>query len=420
MTRFRDLARNHDFTVLWIGQTVSELGSRMSMFVYPLLGYQLTGSAVVASLAEAAYLVGMAIALLPAGLLADRLHRGRVMRLASGTGVLLYASLVAAILADRLTVPHLLAVGVLTGAAAGVFAPAELSAVRSVVPTEQLPAALSQNQARQHVANLLGGPVGGALYGLVRWLPFAADAVSYAVSFVLLGRIRADLSPAPRVEPAPRVSEDLRAGFEFIGRNPFLRVLLAWAPLSNLVINAVVFVAILRLLQGGFSPAAIGLTDAAAGACGILGALAAPAIIDRFPTGWLTVAVGWSFVPLMVPVIFWNHPAVVALSLGSGLLLNPAGNAGIGSYRIAITPLELQGRVTSTMQFTSWMTIPFAPLLGGALLGELGGPAAVAVLTVTAATVAMIPTLSRSVRSVPRPASWTTVDAVVAPAPAAA
>jgi hypothetical protein len=197
-------------------------------------------------------------------------------------------------------------------------------------------------------------------------------------------------------------------------------VLLAWAPLSNLVINAVVFVAILRLLQGGFSPAAIGLTDAAAGACGILGALAAPTIIDRFPTGWLTVAVGWSFVPLMVPVIFWNHPAVVALSLGSGLLLNPAGNAGIGSYRIAITPLELQGRVTSTMQFTSWMTIPFAPLLGGALLGELGGPAAVAVLTVTAATVAMIPTLSRSVRSVPRPASWTTVDAVVAPAPAAA
>ncbi len=43
MTGYRDLARNHDFTVLWIGQTASELGSRVSMFVFPLLAYQLTG-----------------------------------------------------------------------------------------------------------------------------------------------------------------------------------------------------------------------------------------------------------------------------------------------------------------------------------------------------------------------------------------
>ena len=43
MTGYRHLARNHDFTVLWVGQTVSELGSRVSMFVFPLLAYRLTG-----------------------------------------------------------------------------------------------------------------------------------------------------------------------------------------------------------------------------------------------------------------------------------------------------------------------------------------------------------------------------------------
>ena len=39
MTGYRQLARNHDFTALWVGQTVSELGSRVSMFVFPLIAY---------------------------------------------------------------------------------------------------------------------------------------------------------------------------------------------------------------------------------------------------------------------------------------------------------------------------------------------------------------------------------------------
>ena len=54
MTSFRSLAHNHDFTVLWVGQTISELGSRMSMFVFPLLAFQLTGSALAAAVAESA------------------------------------------------------------------------------------------------------------------------------------------------------------------------------------------------------------------------------------------------------------------------------------------------------------------------------------------------------------------------------
>ena len=75
-------------------------------------------------------------------------------------------SLAVAGVLGALTVPHLFAVALLTGVGAGVFAPAEMSAVRTVVPTEQLPTALSQHQARQHVANLVGGPLGGVLYAV--------------------------------------------------------------------------------------------------------------------------------------------------------------------------------------------------------------------------------------------------------------
>lgn len=416
MAGFRSLARNHDFTVLWTGQAISEIGSRMSAFVLPLIGYQLTGSTAVAAVAEGAFLLGTAISLLPAGVLADRLHRGRLMRASSATGLLAYASLTAAMVLGHLTVAHLVVAAFVAGAASGLFEPAELSAVRTVVSRADLPTALSQNQARQHVASLLGGPVGGALYGVLRWLPFAADTLSYAISFVLLGRIRADLSAPASEAPAQRLRSDLAEGFAFVARHAFLRVLLVWAALVNLTLNALFFVAILRLLQGGFSAGQIGLADGAAALCGLVGAVVAPALIDRFATGALTVVIAWTWVPLLIPLALWNHPAVMALALGAGLLLNPTCNAGIGAYRVAITPPELQGRVAAAMQFASWSTMPLAPVIGGVLLAGLGGSGAIAVLTAATAGTALILTLSRSVRSVPRPDAWVvdTEDAALA------
>ena len=327
--------------------------------------------------------------------------------MASASGVLLYVSLVAASLAGALTIVHLLTVAVLTGAAAGLFAPAEISAVRSVVTTDELPTALAQHQARQHVAALVGAPVGGALYAVTRWLPFAVDAVSYAVSWFLLGRIRTDLS-ASRGPGPQRPGQELASGLRFIRQHPFLRVHLVWAMLTNLVVNALFFTAVLRLIQAGFPPLQIGLVETAAGVCGVLGALAAPTVIDRFATGHLTVAIAWSLTPLVVPMALVNDPAVVAAALGIGLFLNPAGNAGIGAYRIAVTPDELQGRIQSTTQFLSMSVLPLAPLLSGLLLGRLGGGEAVAVLGLLTALVALIPTLSPTMRTLPRPALWRT------------
>ncbi|WP_435770221.1 MFS transporter [Nocardioides sp. SYSU DS0651] len=405
MTAYRSLARNRDFTALWIGATISELGTRVTTFAMPLVAFAVTGSTLWAAAAEAAYLLGMVAVLLPAGVAADRCHRLRVLRLSHGAGAVLYGSLVVAGAAGALTLPHLLVVAVAGGLVAGLFLPAEYSAIRSIVTTEELPTALSQQQARQHVAALLGGPLGGALFGLARWAPFAADALSYAVGWALLGRVRADLRATPATETS-RPLHELSAGLRFTWSRPFLRVLLLWAPAANLAVNALFFVALLRLVEAGFPAWQIGLAEAAIGACGILGAIAAPWLIDRFRTGRLTVVVAWSFVPLSVPLALWNDPWALALAGSVGLFLNPAGNAGISSYRMAVTPPDLVGRVQSTMQFVSMLAMPVAPVVAGVLLTGIGGAEAVLVLTGLTATVALIPTLSRSVRSVPRPAEW--------------
>ena len=165
MPGYRRLARNHDFTVLWIGQTISELGSRVSMFVLPAdrLCDDRLGTDRGRSRRRCTCSAWRPRCCRPASSPTGSTGAGSCGSPAA-PACCSYASLVVAGVTDRLTIPHLLVVALLTGAAAGLFAPAEISAVRAVVPAEDLPTALSQNQARQHVASLLGAPLGGALY----------------------------------------------------------------------------------------------------------------------------------------------------------------------------------------------------------------------------------------------------------------
>jgi MFS family permease len=406
MTGYRELARNRDFTTLWIGETVNELGSTMSMFVFPLLGYHLTGSSVVAALLEAAGLLGLCATLLPAGVIADRADRQKLMLGASLSGVLLYGSLVVAGVLGALTVPHLMVVALLTGIASGIFQPAQSAAIRAVVATEDLSTALSQNQARQHIASLLGPPLGGAVYAVRAWAPFAIDTVTFAVSCLTVSRIRTDLRP-PRPEgEQPRLRAQLVQGLRFTWDSRFFRTLMFFSASTNLLVNGVFFVVLLRLIREHYPAAQIGLVSTAAGLGGILGALAAPYIIERARTGWLTVTIAWMCSLPLIPLIWWSTPWAACTAVFLLLLLNPAGNAGIGAYRVAHTPDELQGRVGSAMQFTSMSVMPLAPLMGAWLLTWLGGDRAVLVLVVLTLLVALAATLSRSIRSVPRPAQW--------------
>lgn len=408
MTGFRSLARNRDYTRLWVGEAVSQLGTAASLFVLPLLGYALTGSALLAALPVAAYSLGIAVSLLPAGVVADQLDRRLVLLAASATGLVLTASLVVAGVLGVLTMPHLVAAAFGTGAVAGFYMPTELSAVRSVVGREELPTAISQNQARHHIAALLGGPLGGVLYAVARPLPFLADAVSFAVSLVAVSRVRTDLSPVERPRRTP--VKELGDGLRYLLARPYFRATAAFSACCNLVVNAVFFVAIVRLVEAGVPSTTIGLVEGLAGVGGIVGAVVAPFLIDRMRTGHLTMAVAWSWVPLLLPLVFWSSPWLVAAMLCTGLLLNPAGNAAGQSYRVAITPAELQGRIASSSQFLGFTTMPLAPVLGGWLLATYGSATATAMLVVAAALTALVPTLSRSVRTVPRPRDWPTTD----------
>lgn len=406
MPSFRDLTRNRDFTRLWIGTSISQVGTGISALAFPLLAFALTHDTTKTALCSACYWVGLLAMLLPAGAMADRYDRKSLMRVSALVGAIAYATLAVAALLHRATLPHAMAVSLVTGIAEGLFGPAESSAIRSVVSSEELPTALSQNQAREHIASLVSGPVGGALFSLGRAIPFVVDAASYAVNWVLLAGLRTDLSPTRSDAPPTKAWKAVIDGFHYIGVNPFQRVIAIWAPLTNLAANAIFYLATYRLIAQSTPPWQIGLIETVAGCAGIVGAAVAPWIVDRMPTGWLTILAAWSFVPLLVPMAIWGNVVVICAAVAVALLINPAGNVGIGAYYQAAVPRELLGRVNSTSQFLGFAGMWVAPLLAGVLLATLGGRDGMLAMAVVSAAVALIPTISRTVRTIPRPAVW--------------
>src|SRR3954468_16292414 len=184
------LWRNRDFIVLWSGQVVSTIGTRVTGVAYPLLVLAETGSPAKAGVVGFAQTLPYILFYLHAGALVDRWDRKRTMIVADGGRTLALGSLAIALALDEFTFAQVVVVAFVEGSLFVFFSLSESAALPQIVPKEQLPTAVAQNQARIQGADLVGQPLGGALFGLSRLLPFAADAISYSVSFVSLLFVR--------------------------------------------------------------------------------------------------------------------------------------------------------------------------------------------------------------------------------------
>jgi MFS family permease len=407
-TTIAPLHRNRDFNILWAGDTVSGIGSAMSALVFPLIGYAITGSTVRAGLATTAVFVGAIIARLPAGAITDRLSRSRVLLVSNVLAALAFGSLAVAAALDALTLAHLIAVGLITGATDAFIGPAASASVRTVVPQEQLPIAYTRLQARQHAADLVGPPLGGVLFSLARALPFVVDAISYAIYAAATTLLRTPL-PAPD-GPRRTLRKDVVEGLRFVWQHTVIRSIMLWAGIANFA-WAYVFVTItLRLIRAGVHPAAIGLVDTIGAAAGLLGAALAPALVRRMPSGLLTIATGLVFAVLVVPMAATTNVFVIGTLFALVTLLLPANNSGISAYLSTATPDRLQARMHSAAGFIANGLSPLAPALAGIFIGTLGGSTAVLIGAAVSAA-SLVPLLvTREVRTLGRPATWQTTN----------
>lgn len=139
--------------LLMTGQTVSQIGSVMGSFGFLLLTFAVTGSPSQSGLASAAFVLGMVLALLHAGALADRRDRKKVMVASSAIGALPYASVVVAYDAGVLTFAHLVVVALAEGVVTAFFRPSEQAALPRLVEQRGPGGELGSRQPRVAAAS---------------------------------------------------------------------------------------------------------------------------------------------------------------------------------------------------------------------------------------------------------------------------
>lgn len=365
------LRRNRDFTLLWSGQATSLLGTQVSTIAYPLLILAVTGSAAQAGLVASASLVGMLAFLLPAGVAADRYPRKRVMVIASLIQMIVGATVVPAILTHHVYVLHLAAVGAIQGVAAAYYQGASRGATRRIVPAEQLNEAMAATQVRDRGALMLGPPLGGGLFSLARFLPFAADSFSFGAIAVAAALMRKPLDPAARPDREP-LRRSVTKGVKFVLQQPFLRMCAIWTAILNGVALGVRLTIIVLARNRGATPAEIGTLFTISASCGLAGALLAVRLTKLAGGRLLVLTCSWLFPACAIGMFFAPSVWIIAVLGGvTGFALMPV-NVLLTAYSARITPDHLQAQVGNALLLCYSSLSSFSPAIFGALTDKIG------------------------------------------------
>lgn len=394
------LLANRNFTLLWMGDALSEVGSQATSVAMPLLVLALTGSPAKAGLVGLARSLAYPLTPLPAGVLVDRWDRRRVMIGCAVGRAVATGSLVVVLAVGRPPLWQLTAVALANAALWSVALIAERGLLAAVVPAHALADAVALNEARESIAVIGGPPLGGALFGIARGLPFLADTISFAAAGLAVIAVR-----VPAASPPPTRSRHLinaiREGIAWLWHRPFLRAGSILYAEGNVTLGSVELLAILIARHHGASSAAIGVAFAVIGAGGVASALVARPARHRLSARWSVLAEPW-FAAALVPVLLVVHSAILVGAVVAVMFMPLALSSSIVvGQRIALTPDHLRGRVQASASFIAGSIAWIGPLAVGQLFQHAGETATVLVLSAWTLGVALAATLSSGLRQLP-------------------
>ena len=373
------LWRSRNFVLLLSGQTVAETGSRISGVAVPLLAAGTLGASVfqVSLLTFLAWLPFLVFSL-PAGIVADRVDRRKLVIVCDLSRMALILSLPLVAFTGHLTLVYLyVVVGV-----SGVFTVAFDVAYKTMLPRLVEDSRLIEGNAKlvmgQDFGELIGPTIGGVLTGLFgATRTFLSNGLAFAVSAMTLWLIRDTPAGAgPKSAERLPLRAEMTEGLAFIRSRPILRQILACTATSNFFVMATSSIEVTFMLRELHAPPyLVGVVFSASA----VGGLAVGAVANRL-TGWIgTARIVW--VAMAVP-----GPLYLLMPLarpGWGILLYAVGLAAFSgnavlfniastSYRQRITPHHLLGRVNAAFLWICFGVIPLGALLGGTLGSRLG------------------------------------------------
>jgi len=397
------LWRDRGFVKLWAAQSISQLGTQISVLALPLAAlYILKASALGVSLLRSFAVLPFVLFSLPAGVWIDRLRRRPLMIAADAGRALAIASIPIAYWLGHLTLAQLYAVAGVTGLLSVVFDVSYLSFLPGLVTRDRLGEANAKLYGMQSLAQVVGPTVAGALVGAVgAAVAVLADAVSFACSGAFVAAIRGrEERPVPTTT---RKRDELIEGVRYVFSQPYLRTLTIWNSAWNLFSSAffaLLVVYYVRVLHWG--PTKIGVVVALSTSGLVVGALLNGRAVERLGIGSMIAFSGLvtSALFIVIPTAprAYAAPLIVASSF-VGTITGFSANVNQLTLRQSLTPERLLGRMNSVVRFMYWGTIPIGSALGGVATSAIGLRETL-VLSAVGATVACVPIAASPIRHV--------------------
>ena len=361
-----------DWHVLFTASAVSVLGDGAFVAALPLLAAGYTRDPRLISGLTVAGTLPWLVFSLQAGAIADRSETRRLSIRAQGWQLLCVLA-VGVLALDRGASWGLGALYVLAfalGMAAALAKSASQPLMTSVVAREHLISANGQLYTAQSVAKDFVGPaLGAALFALTPTLPFWADAVTFAVSMLLIARLPRTGKPAVALGAERRsLRADVKEGLTWLAHHRLLRTTTMLSAAANF--GSTMGVATLVLYVGTHHYGVL-LSVAAIG--GIVGGLISRAVVARLG-GRMVARLCSSVTPLAGIGIglFGPNLVVVAVLLGVVSLGTSLWNVAVVTQRQRLVPPQLLGRVSSAGIMVMWGMQPLGALVGGLIAASFG------------------------------------------------
>jgi MFS family permease len=376
----RSLLRNRDFVRLWTAESVSQLGSQVSLLALPLLAIKtLHATTFEVGALTAVEFAPFILVGLQAGVIVDRRARRPVLMIGDiGRAIALFSIPVAWWL-GVLTLVQLFVVVFITGVLTVFFDVAYQSYLPALVESDQLADGNSKLEISRSGAQIAGPGMAGALVeALGAPVAVVVDAVSFVLSALSVLFIRRVEPPVEVAHPSARTTMrgEIGEGLRYVLGHASLRLIAGCTATSNYfnsMLQAVLLVYLVRKLH--WSAGVIGLMFMIANIGFLVGAAASTRVQRRLNLG-RTILIS-IFLTQIGGLVVGLSPRTHAFAwIVGGMLLtalaNPIYNIAQVSYRQEITPNRMLGRMNATMRFMVWGTMPLGSLTGGVLGTVLG------------------------------------------------
>lgn len=375
-----------DFHKFWLGQTISNLGNSFSIFLFPLLIFKLTGSALSLALMSATAYLPFACFGLVIGAWVDRVDRKKLMIVTDSLQALIILSIPLLDKLGILPVWWLYFVAFISSTLAIAFDGAQFAAIPCLVELDDLVTANGRIQASYAAATVVGPILAGVLLNVFASSSlFLVDACSFLVSVGSLAMIRTSFNQGSTEEQASEtgpqqtsIIETIAEGLRYVWQHPVLRAISLMVAMVNFVSSTLMAQLVLFAKQQfQASDTQVALLFAA----GSVGIVVLSLFAGRLQKRWsFSTVVLWSlllsgvlvFVLALVRV-YWLGIIFWGLIMGLNILFN----VYTGSLRQAIVPNHMLGRVMTIASVLAWSAIPLGTLLGGLLITQVKNTAPV-------------------------------------------